>query len=448
MTQATFGFTRRHGDTEVEFRETARAAAISALAKWLRAGTFPSRSLPASSPFALEIANGVLRNLSALDFAIARLCRRKPDAAARAVLLAGLWQLLYGNNIPAYAAINETVEAAKRIKSVSVPFVNGVLRNAARNAKSLLEAIAAAPLHIAASHPEEIVRRWTVIFGEETARRLCESGQGIPPVTAFPLPFRDETAAAELAASWREAGIDAGITEKGRGLVVPHGVEIDKLPGYAEGRFIIQDCATLLSVGILEPKRGETVLDCCAAPGGKTMQIASLVGEEGRVIALDDSAPRLSTMRENLRRTRLDDRVGTAVCDATSQELAERLRGRRIDAILVDAPCSNSGVFARRPEARWRWSAEETKRLAGVQLAILENVARLGAKRIVYSTCSIDPEENGQVVERFLASEAGAGYRLVRSETLLPIAGEAWDGGRFLPNDWHDGAFAALLALL
>lgn len=425
---------------------SARAAAVSAIAKWFRTGAYPSRSLPASLPLALEIANGVMRNLSALDYAIGRLCRRKPDAAARAVLLSGLWQLLFAGNIPAYAAINETVDASKRIGGVSPQFVNGVLRNAARNAQALQAAISAAPFHITSSHPEVIVRRWTAVFGEETARRLCESGRGIPPTVAFPLPFSDDAAAMALAELWRKSRIGAGIVANGRGVVIPHGVAVESLPGYAEGRFAIQDRATLAAVELLAPKSGETVLDCCAAPGGKTMQIASLVGESGRVIAFDGSASRLGKMRENLRRTRLDGRVETAVCDAASPELAERLRGRTIDAVLVDAPCSNSGVFARRPEARWRWLAEETKRLAGVQRAMLESAARLGAGRIVYSTCSIDPEENGDVVEGFLASEAGAAYRLIRSETLLPIAGEAWDGGRFLPDDWHDGAFAALLA--
>jgi 16S rRNA (cytosine967-C5)-methyltransferase len=161
------------------------------------------------------------------------------------------------------------------------------------------------------------------------------------------------------------------------------------------------------------------------------MQAAARVGWEGRVIALDNSEGRLARLRENLERTRLGDRVEVALCDAASPELVERFGGRRIDAVLVDTPCSNSGVFARRPEARWRWSAAEVARLAKVQRAILDNVARLGARRIVYSTCSIDPEENDAVAASFAEESAGR-HVLLRSRTLLPSSD-------------HDGAFAALL---
>ncbi len=414
-----------------------RAAAISALAKWLRIGVFPSRTLPESSPFASEIVMGVLRNLTALDFAFGRFCRRQPAPPARAALLVGTWQLLFGDDIPDYAAINETVEAAKRARAALPSFVNGVLRNVLRNREAILGELAAAPLHVRTSHPQEIVERWRKAFGDERATEICEAGLAVPTPTAFALP-RDglsaEEATAALATRWRAAGIDSP-PEIGNGslaLPIPHGVRIADLPGYAEGEFIIQDKVAFATVAdFLEPREGETILDCCAAPGGKTMQAAARVGGEGRVIALDNSEGRLARLRENLERTRLGDRVEVALCDAASPELVERFGGRRIDAVLVDTPCSNSGVFARRPEARWRWSAAEVARLAKVQRAILDNVARLGARRIVYSTCSIDPEENDAVAASFAEESAGR-HVLLRSRTLLPSSD-------------HDGAFAALL---
>ncbi|MBR4613228.1 MAG: hypothetical protein IKO40_10995, partial [Kiritimatiellae bacterium] len=228
-----------------------------------------------------------------LDFAFGRFCRRQPAPPARAALLVGTWQLLFGDDIPDYAAINETVEAAKRARAALPSFVNGVLRNVLRNREAILGELAAAPLHVRTSHPQEIVERWRKAFGDEKAAEICEAGLAVPMATAFALP-RDglsaEEATAALATRWRAAGIDSP-PEVGNGslaLPIPHGVRIADLPGYAEGEFIIQDKAAFATVAdFLEPLEGETILDCCAAPGGKTMQAAARVGGEGRVIALD-----------------------------------------------------------------------------------------------------------------------------------------------------------------
>jgi 16S rRNA (cytosine967-C5)-methyltransferase len=199
----------------------------------------------------------------------------------------------------------------------------------------------------------------------------------------------------------------------------------------------------MLAAQAVDARPGMQILDCCAAPGGKTIQAAVAVGPKGHVIALDNSEARLERLRENLERTGLAGNVEVALCDAASPGLVRRFAGRRIDAVLVDAPCSNSGVLARRPDARWRWSADEVERLSAVQLSILRNVARLGAGRIVYSTCSIDRAENEGVVSAF-TEKAACGYVVEKSRTWLPIA-DLPDFDRFLPPTWHDGAFAALL---
>lgn len=412
-----------------------RAVAVTALAKWLGRGLFPSSTIPDAPPLALRIVGGTARNLSAVEFAFGRYCRRTPDPVARAALAAGTWQLLFADDIPDYAAISETVDAVKAAHSGASGFVNAVLRNVARNATALRGEISKAPLHIRTSHPEPLVRRWAEDFGLEAAERICAADNLVPSTTAVAVPHGDGALASSLLSLWRSAGIAAEPHGFATGAFsLPHGVAVASLPGYDEGLFAIQDVATLLSVDMLAARPGETILDCCAAPGGKTMQIAAMVGGRGRVVALDSSGRRLETLRENATRLRLAGRIESAVCDATdAARLSSVTAGRRIDAALADVPCSNSGVFRRRADARWRWSPQETSRLAALQGRILANVASLAPQRMVYSTCSIDPEEDERVVETFLASEPGRPYCLLYSRKLLPDA-------------TTDGAFAALLA--
>ena len=151
----------------------ARAAAIAALAKWLRTGIFPSRAVPEGSALSLELVGGVLRNLSAIEFALSDFVAKKPGPLLRAALYTGVWQLLFSAGVPDYAAVNETVAAAKRLRVGSPAFVNAVLRNVVRNKAALTAKLARAPLHIRLSHPEPLARRWTVLFGEEAAEAIC-----------------------------------------------------------------------------------------------------------------------------------------------------------------------------------------------------------------------------------------------------------------------------------
>lgn len=413
-----------------------RANAINALAKWRRSGIFPERVLASGNAMAMEITYGAIRNLSALDFILKRFLHKSPGALPYAALCVGAWQLIYGKNIPDYAAISETIDAAKEIGAGPTGLINAVLRNIVRNRDAIQSDLQNAPTALRLSHPEEIVRRWEKAFGAEKTISICEADNLIPSTIAIPLPFTDNAKAISLCEEWKQKSIDARLIDSPCGtkaIEIPHGIAIEHLPRYEQGLFMIQDPATLLSLSFLSPKNGETILDACAAPGGKAMQIAASVGASGKVYAFDAVSERLNRLRENALRTGLNN-IEIKQADATSAELAKSLPQAQLDAILADVPCSNSGVFKRRPDARWRWSKDETKRLATLQLAILSNLAALKAKRIVYSTCSIDPEEDDKVVEGFLASPAGACYRLQKSTTLLP-------------SENSDGAYAALLTL-
>lgn len=410
-----------------------RAAAITALAKWLRTQMFPDRLLADGQGQALEITYGVIRNKTALEHVVSKFCRKPPSPLPRAALLAGAWQLLFADGIPDYAAISETVDAARSVHAGSPGFVNAVLRAILRSRDALRAELAAAPLPLRASHPEEIVQRWTTVFGGEAAADICAADNLVPATTAVALPFSDAAKTAGLLARWKAAGIDAAFSDANpAAITIPHGVRIETLPGFSEGAFIIQDPATLQSLRLLAPKPGESILDACAAPGGKAMQLAASVGKTGRVFAFDASVHRLGRLRANAARTGFGDVISCGEADATTPAVAAELRGAVPDAILADVPCSNSGVFRRRPDARWRWTPGETTRLATLQLAILTNLATLGAGRLVYSTCSIDPEEDEDVVRRFLESPSGTRYQLA-------------DEVKTLPSPASDGSYAALL---
>lgn len=441
-----------------------RGMAISILGKWMREGVFPSQMLSdvgnrREAAMAMEIVYGVLRNLTALDFIVGKFCRKKPQLMTKVVLYVGAWQLLFSKNIPAHAAVSETLLAAEVLKVGYPSFINAVLRNIDRSREMLFSELENAPLSVAFSHPERLIRRWLADFGEERTKAILRADSEIPGMTAVVLPFKDVEKAQKLVQKWVEAGIQAtklgeealnqmpAVMKEvsGSALDIPHGVRVEMLPGFLEGEFMIQDRATLLSLSLLAPKRGEIILDACAAPGGKSMQIAASVSERdsesgklagGKVFAFDAEEGRLERLRENAERTGLRDVIEIDCMDATAENLSEILKkkmgGKTVDAILADVPCSNSGVFRRRADARWRWREDDVLRLVALQLEILVNLSKVGAGRIVYSTCSIDCEEDERVVAAFLARSEGAAYELIREEKLFPGEG-------------YDGSYAALL---
>jgi 16S rRNA (cytosine967-C5)-methyltransferase len=201
---------------------------------------------------------------------------------------------------------------------------------------------------------------------------------------------------------------------------------LERLETFRKGAFYVQDPSTLLAVKLLDPQAGDRVLDACAAPGGKTTYIAQVLEDDGEIVAEDISSTRLEQVRENCRRLAVVS-VETRLTSSTLAALPE------FDRALVDAPCSNTGVLRRRLDARWRTRPEDLRQLATQQLELLTRAAgriRPGGT-LVYSTCSIEPEENSAVVEQFLAARPD--YRLVSQRMLLPH------------QDGVDGAFAARL---
>ena len=354
--------------------------------------------------FVQDLVYTVLRRLRALRKVLGVLVPKWPKGELEALLYVGAAQVLFMKDVPDYAAVNETVEAAKLSPQKSVAkVVNGVLHNLIRRRDEFTALLAAAPLEERESFPTELVRRWTARFGAENAAKLCA--------------WHNEPAKTFLARK------DGSFVELERGK------KVADVSGYAEGEFIVQDPGTALAVELVDAKPGDVILDACAAPGGKTIQLA---WRGAKVTACEVNPKRRRKLEENLNRVGLADLVEVIEqlpCDS-ALGTKHQARGTKI---LVDAPCSNTGVLRRRPDARWNWSVEKLEALVKLQAEILDQAAPLVAPGglLVYSTCSNEPEENGDQVNAFLKRHPD--FALDTTRESIPF------------ESGHDGAFAARL---
>jgi 16S rRNA (cytosine967-C5)-methyltransferase len=357
-----------------------RREAIFILTRWLDTYDFPDRMIPDGDnhAFVTDLVYTTIRRYRTLSWVLEELVPKMPKGETEAALLIGAAQILFMPSVAEYAAVNETVAAAKLASKQTAGLVNAVLRNLIRQRDQLLEQLAKQPLGIRASHPDALVERWLKRFGEAEAAALCD--------------WNNQPAETFLA--WAP-GADEPFTR------LPRGMRVEAVPGYAEGRFIVQDPGTAPPVSLMDLKPGMRVLDACAAPGGKTVQLAWRM-DGARLVALDLYEDRLATLRENLARTR---QAGVIVAQGNLSDDTAALRAAHglFDRILLDAPCSNTGVLRRRPDARWRWTTKRMKKLCETQAKLLESALVLLAPggRIVYSTCSLEPEENRKQITAF-----------------------------------------------
>ncbi len=450
-----------------------RAAAYDALCRVERDAAFATEALDArldalekraDAALATELTMGVLRWQRLLDFLLSRYTDRPVvslDAEVRLALRLGLYQMRFLSRVPAAAAVNESVELVKRARKRSAAgLVNAMLRRAARDPQlraapeSLLlpDLPLAERLGIALSHPTWLVERWLARFGEAPARALLEADNRPPRLTAALL---DAGRMDETRAALAEQGIEVA---PGRWLAAAVELRAARRSGAGRARgafehssIVIQDEASQMIPLLAGVQPGDRVLDLCAAPGGKTARVARQAAP-GIVVASDVHHHRLRQMRELLGRLGLGN-VHAVALDGT-QPLPF---SARFDRVLVDAPCSGTGTLARNPEIRWRLGPEDLPALAEKQTALaLQGFARLApGGRLVYSTCSLEPEENEQVVAAVLAQP---GARLVNAEAALAphlrpeVACRAlFDAQGFFrtlpPRDGADGFFAAVLEL-
>jgi 16S rRNA (cytosine967-C5)-methyltransferase len=425
----------------------ARTAAAETLAD-LRAGELldgsferrTSRLEARDRRWTRELVYSMLRRRSWLDALLAERVSgglARLDADVIDLLRLGAYQLLAMGSVPPYAAIGQTVELVKRRHGIGASkLANAVLRRLDRERAALDVALPADPVDALAleySHPRWIVARWLARFGEEDTRRLLGANNREAPLVARPYHVVRE----QLEAMLESAGVvtaDAPLVADS--IVLTGGVgSLTELGAFKQGLFHLQDPASTLVTRYASVPTGADVADVCAAPGGKTLELARTAGT---VYAADLSRTRLARVRENLKRLDVEN-VETLVADATKPTLAN------MDAVLVDAPCTGTGTFRRHPDARWRLKASDLAVLPALQRAILRasaDVVRPGGL-LVYSTCSLELEENDDQVTTFLADHPDwkleAPPEGVVPETVL-------DRGmlRVLPQRHAtDGAFAA-----
>jgi 16S rRNA (cytosine967-C5)-methyltransferase len=382
-----------------------------------------------------ELAAGVLRGQSALDARLAPLVPRGWESVApelKEVLRLGAFQLTALDRVPAHAAVDTSVALAKATGGARAGgFVNAVLRKLAERTEQTEKAVTAGALAEAESHPEWLVERWVRRFGMEETAELLRWNNTRPRLILQPAREGLES----LEQRWRAAGIAVTPAAYGAGLMTDRS-RPQELPGYDTGAFIVQDPAQALLAWYTDPPPDATVYDACAAPGGKAIALGR---STARLVAADASRARVRRLAQNLRRAG-SGREHPVVADARHPPL------RAAIVVLVDAPCLGTGTFARNPDARWRVTADALATLAARQAELLEGAADAVAPDglLVYSTCSIEPEENQQQVERFLARRPD--FRREPSDTF-PAALTTPEGDlMILPQRHHmDGAFAARL---
>lgn len=397
---------------------------------------------------AQEITLGVLRWRRSLDYFIERYSGRSIARLDLPVLIAlrmGLYQLRHLTRIPQSAAVNQSVNMVKRARVASAAsMVNAVLREAARRLDEIPGEGIADPLERASvelSHPRWMIERWRSVFGEQETRQLAVANN-TPPTTAFRVNTL-RTSVNEALAGLSAEGVTVRESQVARDAFVVASGPAPAITGAARrGAIYVQDEASQLVSILLEPKRGHRVLDLCAAPGSKTSHIAALADDKAWVVACDRHHHRLTTLRATC------ERLGVESVDALALDSTRELPfadGQEFDRVLVDAPCSGTGTLRGNPEIKWRLSADDLTRLAELQLSLLEraasSVVRCG--RLVYSTCSMEREENEEVVRGFL--ERTSRFRVI--EPKAPAGLITNDGFvKTLPHrDNADGFFAAAL---
>jgi 16S rRNA (cytosine967-C5)-methyltransferase len=414
-----------------------RVLAADILSKWMKEGDFPDRTIEASDlpnrAFVMEVVYGVVRWRRLLDWVIARLAGRAPDEKVLPFLLVGLYQTLLMSDVADHAAVHETVNAAKAAGAAhAAGFLNAVLRRSLREKAQLTRAMEPLPVGIRESHPDVLVERWTQRYGPNGAAELCRWNNTRPRVTVHPnllqlamQPFRERL---------REAGIEAEPDSfaPDEFLVLGRGVRVENIPGYAEGFFSVRDPSTQVAVELLAPRPGETILDACAAPGGKACGLAAKMENRGCLVATDVHIDRLALLRENFARMRISC-AQVVRCDAADGKAMRNLPEKPFDRILLDVPCTNTGVLRRRADARWRFSLPRLLEMTKTQRTMLDAVPELlkPGGSLVYSTCSLEREEGEFMIRDWLA--ANPAFELRKQVSIFP------------PETKTDGIYAALM---
>ncbi len=419
-----------------------RETAVNIVATWLQTGRFPDRFMErhqgAGHAVLRELVYGSIKWQRSLQWRIERVAVRSPRREAAAHLLTAAYELFSMSDSPPHAVVHEHVAIARRrLTRKEAAFINAVLRGMLRD-DDAERALESAPAALRLSHPDTLWQRWQQKFGSERAEQLCMWNNERGGIVIRPQISHRQTVP-KFCELLRARSIDA-VPHPARPLEcisLPSGVRVESLPGYEDGDFSVQDPSTLTAVDMLAPQPGERIFDACAAPGGKTVVIADRIRGRGFLVALEPQPQRLRRLIANLKRCQWNETtVIQGDLTVAHRELNERLNAiapEGFDAILLDVPCSNTGVLRRRPDARWRFQPELLLKLTRMQQAMLSAATAClhPGGRIVYSTCSLEDDENRSMIDGWLAMHPE--FRLDAEQSLFP------------PDSKTDGAFAARL---
>ena len=371
-----------------------------------------------------QLVYGTLTWRGRLDWRLNRVLQRPlagMNGYLRNLLRLTLYQLLFLDRVPDYAAVNEGVELAKRRGGAKAAgLVNAVARRLLREKDRVVELPEGdtARLAVQWSHPEWLVKKWLGYFGTEETEALLRANNEEAPLVLRTNRLRGDREG--LLQKLSAAGIEAVPSPwSPQGIVLETGSPIAMLPGFAEGLFQVQGEASQLIAFLLDPKPGERILDACAAPGGKTTHLAELMADRGEIVAADTSARGLEKVKENVRR------LGFTSVQACAADVTQGLKGKPAapyDRILADVPCSGLGTLRSHPEAKWHREEKDIERLSRLQKKILEQLpAHLKPGGVLlYSTCTLTREENEGVVEDFLRRHND--FALENAADFLPEA--------------------------
>jgi 16S rRNA (cytosine967-C5)-methyltransferase len=416
---------------------------------------------PDDAALATELTLGVLRWRGLLDFLLERSLKKsvsRLDLPVTIALRMGLYQLRFLERIPARAAVNESVELVKRARKTSAaPLVNAVLRRASTEAKEAPEKYLPASmsnagrLAILHSHPAWLVERWMARFGERQTVSVLKANNRTPRLSCS---LHHAERRSEILNDLQESGLrlESGLLLKA--AFAANDGSPTRTEAFRLGDISIQDEASQAIPLLLDVQPGDQVLDLCAAPGGKTPTLARNAGTNGLIVAADRHAHRLRAMREQFKRLALS---GIRLIELNAAEALPF--GIEFDRILADAPCSGTGTLARHPEIRWRLKAEQLREMNHFQSRLLAAALKQLAPggRLVYSTCSLEPEENEDVVAEALRKfpdvsrvPASRAARSISAHLAPEVEAKNLfdDQGQFhtTPGAYQtDGFFAALL---
>ncbi|WP_413380052.1 16S rRNA (cytosine(967)-C(5))-methyltransferase RsmB [Alkalihalobacillus sp. 1P02AB] len=400
-----------------------------------------------------ELVYGTVQRKLTLTFFLTPFVKKGLESLepwVKTLLQMSVYQLVYLERVPERAVIHEAVTIAKkRGHDGTASLVNGILRSVQREGVPSFEKVTNQTKRLAFeySFPKWLVRRWLTTYGEEETREMMKMSLK-PPVVSLRVN-QLKTNQDDLAKILKEEGV---LTRKGElssdALIVEEGNAF-KTNAYRSGLFTAQDESSMLVAKALGPKAGEHILDSCAAPGGKSTHIAELMNNEGTLLSVDLHEHKVQLIREQAKRL---DLSMIEVVAADVRAFSQKTPVESFDAILLDAPCSGLGVIRRKPDIKWAKKESDIQDIAEIQAMILEAVAPLLKKggRLVYSTCTIDQEENEAIVEHFIQTHPEFQWDITLSDRLPEkiVQSKRYKGGSvtILPHDYEtDGFFIASL---